>query len=77
MKNIDQMELGLSTAQRLTNSLHHRQRRRGRAQWWFAQMRRAVDAAIDWQPAPVARPEQTWFSEPRLSGRIELQQTMR
>jgi hypothetical protein len=71
MTNINQMELGLSTAQRLANSLNHRRRRANRARWWFAQMRRAVDSALDWQPAPPVPPEQTWFDHPRLSGRIQ------
>jgi hypothetical protein len=72
MTNINQLELGLSTAQRLANSLNHRQRRTSRARWWFTQMRRAVDTALVWQPVPAARPEQTWFDHPRLSGRIQL-----
>ena len=66
------MELGLNNARLVANSLNHRQRRLNRAQWWFAQMRRAVDGARAWRPAPAARPEQTWFADPRLSGRIEL-----
>ena len=36
-----------------------RQRRIPSAHWWFDQMRKAVDDAMDWQPAPPARPEQT------------------
>ena len=35
------------------------QPRRNRARWWFSQMRSAVDKALDWKPAPPARPEQT------------------
>ena len=27
--------------------------------WWFGQMRRVVDAAVEWRPTPPARPEQT------------------
>lgn len=73
MQNINQLELGLDSAQRVTNSLNHRQRRVSRAQWWFTQMRRAVDTALVWQPAPQVRPEQICFADPRLSGRIELQ----
>ena len=38
---------------------HRRQRRMPSAHWWFDQMRKAVDEAMDWQPAPPARPEQT------------------
>jgi hypothetical protein len=29
-----------------------------RARWWFRQMHRIVDAAIEWRPAPPPRPEQ-------------------
>ena len=36
-----------------------RQQLRSRAAWWFQQMRRAVDSAIEWRPTPPARPEQT------------------
>jgi hypothetical protein len=32
--------------------------RRQRARWWFQQMHRVVDAALDWRPTPPARPEQ-------------------
>jgi len=35
-----------------------RQILRARAAWWFGQMRRAVDSAIEWRPAPAPRPEQ-------------------
>jgi hypothetical protein len=35
-----------------------RQMLRSRATWWFQQMRRAVDSAVEWRPAPPARPEQ-------------------
>lgn len=37
------------------------EKRRRRAQWWFQQMRMAVDKAIDWKPAPPARPEQIYM----------------
>ena len=30
-------------------------------QWWFQRMRQIVDCALDWQPAPPPRPEQTLF----------------
>lgn len=29
-----------------------------RARWWFRQMHRVVDAAVEWRPTPPARPEQ-------------------
>jgi hypothetical protein len=35
-----------------------RQQLRSRAAWWFQQMRRAVDSAVEWRPTPQARPEQ-------------------
>ena len=38
------------------------QQRRRRAQWWFQQMRVLVDSAVEWTPAPPARPEQTYFT---------------
>jgi hypothetical protein len=31
------------------------------SRWWFQQMHQLVDRALDWQPAPPARPEQTWL----------------
>jgi hypothetical protein len=62
MTTNEQMELGLGKA-RVCNSTNRRQRRLGRANWWFQQMREVVDKALDWQPAPPARPEQIWFQE--------------
>jgi hypothetical protein len=43
---------------RFQNPLDRRQPRRGRrpktrARWWFEQMRRTVDAALEWQPTPT------------------------
>lgn len=53
-----QLEMSFgSTGEQLTR----RQRRLNRAQWWFQRMRQMVDRAVDWQPAPLARPEQIWF----------------
>jgi hypothetical protein len=55
--NKEQMELELNgTAVRRVSEKN--QRRANRAQWWFKQMRRAVDCALDWEPSPNARPEQ-------------------
>ncbi|HAM71459.1 MAG TPA: hypothetical protein DCM86_07445 [Verrucomicrobiales bacterium] len=60
MRN-EQIELNFQQERaRVCNASRH-QRRRGRAQWWFQQMRLAVDRAVDWTPAPVARPEQTYM----------------
>jgi hypothetical protein len=54
---IDQMELTLNSRAMRPGRMA-RQKRRQRAQWWFGQMRRVVDAAMEWQPTPSARPEQ-------------------
>lgn len=55
-----QLELGFAgnRAIRLTA----RQRRMGRASWWFARMREVVEGAFEWQPAPSPRPEQICFA---------------
>jgi len=58
--NNEQLELSLSKH----NQPHSARRsapRRTRAAWWFSQMRQIVDRAMDWESAPPARPEQTWF----------------
>ena len=56
----EQMELGYDGI-KLQLPPTRRQGRVARAAWWFAQMRRVVHDAIDWQQSPVARPEQGWF----------------
>lgn len=49
MMNTNQMELTLKAKQaRLT--ARQKQQRAQRAQWWFAQMRRVVDTALEWKP---------------------------
>ena len=53
----NQMELRLN-ANAVRKGRATRIRRRQRAQWWFAQMRTVVESAMDWRPAPQARPEQ-------------------
>ena len=63
----EQMELGLVNGRSAANRRSSRVRR---ADWWFAQMRRAVNAAMDWQPAPPPRPEQVWF--PNAQRHIEV-----
>jgi hypothetical protein len=57
---IDQMELGLNAKTRRLAQIARRQRRQ-RAQWWFVQMRRVVDAAMEWRPQPQGRPEQVYL----------------
>ncbi len=50
-----QMELGFGGG-RMQRPTTRRQRRLERAAWWFAQMRQAVDRALDWQamsPGPT------------------------
>jgi len=59
-----QLELGLDKVYGF--NVHLPQTRRlSRAQWWFAQMRRVVDHALDWQPSPPAPPEQIWLADPQ------------
>jgi hypothetical protein len=44
---------------------NYRQRRVSRARWWFGQMRRVVDQAIEGAPSPAIRPEQTKLTLPQ------------
>ena len=53
----NQLEIALPQPQNCTRR-HARQLRQNRARWWFAQMRRVVDEAAAWAPAPAARPLQ-------------------
>jgi len=62
MTTNEQMELVLAKSQ-ACHSVRRTQRRMSRANWWFQQMREVVDKAVDWQPAPPARPEQIYFPE--------------
>jgi hypothetical protein len=48
MMNTNQMELSLKAKQ--SRSAAQKQRRQQRAQWWFAQMRRAVASSMEWKP---------------------------
>lgn len=57
-----QLELSLNNP-RGCQPLGRRQRHLSRARWWFDRMRQVVDRAIDWAPAPPARPEQIWFAQ--------------
>jgi len=60
MNNKDnQLELGLLQPQTFVRAAAAAPRHRlTRATWWFGQMRRMVDSAIEWSPEPPARPEQ-------------------
>lgn len=57
----DQMELSLDR-QSPQKPVVIRQRRFNRARWWFAQMHRVVDEALDVRSKPQARPEQADLS---------------
>ena len=62
MNNVkSQLELSFETSARF-GQMPQRNRRLARARWWFAQMHVVVDRALDWSPAPPARPEQTCLS---------------
>jgi hypothetical protein len=56
----NQMELGFAQ-QQLSATARERQHRQTRAQWWFKQMRRVVDIAMEWRPSPPARAEQSYL----------------
>jgi hypothetical protein len=65
MKNIiltEQMELGLEKRAAANRKKEIRRRARrdieSASRWWFSQMRRVVDRAVDWEPKQPARPSQ-------------------
>lgn len=63
MKNIllvEQIELplGKRAAKKPRRRSAARRDLEAKSRWWFAQMRRVVDRATDWQPAPQPRPMQ-------------------
>ncbi|HXJ58248.1 MAG TPA: hypothetical protein VNU68_16455 [Verrucomicrobiae bacterium] len=47
-----QLEIILSTRGRRGRPVPSRFRRVTRARWWFSQMHRVVDQAMEWTPAP-------------------------
>jgi hypothetical protein len=54
-----QLDLSLSGVKACARPAYRRrQMLRSRAAWWFHQMRRAVDSAVAWRPAPPPRAEQ-------------------
>ena len=55
-----QLELGLPARNRRQRA-RRRRTRLARARWWFAQMRDAVDKAVDWQAKDTHHPEQIWL----------------
>ena len=58
-----QLDLGLggrgATTACARSSLRRRQVLMARAKFFFDEMRRVVDSAVEWKPTPPARPEQT------------------
>ena len=59
--NKEQMELGFNGTV-AGRPVKRRARGLVRAQWWFRQMRRVVDQALDWRPIPTVRPEQGYLT---------------
>jgi hypothetical protein len=60
MNSTQQLELGMRN--QIRNQYRNlRGDRVKRARWWFTQMRRVVDLTLPPQPAPAARPEQTYL----------------
>jgi len=60
MITTNQMELGFEQ-QQLSASATVRHSRQTRADWWFRQMRRVVDLAMEWRPTPPARHQQSYM----------------
>ena len=56
-----QLELSLGNPRVTLSPRPNRRPSTFNSRWWFQRMRQIVDRAFDWQPAPPARPEQTWF----------------
>ena len=67
--NDEQLEMAFSGAPGCRTQV---QRRLTRAQWWFHRMRKLVDHAVDWRPAPPPRPEQIWFPSVRRNSATTL-----
>jgi hypothetical protein len=67
MTNQDQLELGLASVNRSARAAR-REQRLTRANWWFDQMRQAVDRAFDWEAEPSGQPEQILLTENRARG---------
>jgi hypothetical protein len=59
VQNGQQLSLSFLGSCRPSAAFRRHQMLRSRAQHWFGIMRRVVDSAVEWKPAPRARPEQT------------------
>ena len=58
--NTEQIEIGFHT--NLPHPPSRKARRRHRAHWWFQRMRSVANQALDWKPAPAARPQQIYLA---------------
>jgi hypothetical protein len=56
----NQMELRIDTRKKFRG--RRRKKPARRAGWWFSQMRRVVDSAIDWTPRPTPHAHQISFT---------------
>lgn len=68
-RHTEQLELGFDGPAALSGPAGG-ERRLSRAQWWFRQMHRVVNEALDWRTVPPARTEQRWL--PRLTREVSL-----
>ena len=68
MRTNNQIELNFNSSLTPPIKIVRLERRRSRAQWWFQQMRSAVDKAVDWKPMRMPRPEQLYMG---LNGQLE------
>ncbi len=60
MQNMNSQQLEISLTSRYRRGRRaSRPCRVQRARWWFSQMRRVVDQAVDWTPSATVRTEQT------------------
>jgi len=60
MNATQQLELGLDR-KASRRPARRAPERISRAEWWFRQMRRAVNEALDWSATPPAPAEQPWL----------------
>lgn len=68
-QGMEQLELGFDRAAGALGPAAG-ERRLKRAAWWFAQMHRVVNEALDWRTAPPARAQQEWL--PRMSRELRV-----
>lgn len=67
IQNGQQLSLSFLGASRPSAAFRRHQMLRSRAQHWFGIMRHVVDSAVEWKPAPLARPEQTSLDLRRMT----------